>query len=109
MLGLWETPAEQIRPRHFAFRANVADLLTRVVPYLNERGLSPYNFLDDGDARPMVFGWMPALAIYFRDPDGHALEFIAMLPDAPRPELGVVSWEAWQRLHHPSIAAAAAA
>jgi hypothetical protein len=41
----------------------------------------------------MVFGWMPALTIHFRDPDGHSLEFIAMLPDAPRPELGVVSWD----------------
>jgi hypothetical protein len=41
---------------------------------------------------------MPALAIYFRDPDGHLLEFLAMLPDEPRPEAGVVSWDEWQRL-----------
>jgi hypothetical protein len=47
----------------------------------------------------MVFGWMPALAIYFRDPDGHALEFVAMLPDESRPEVNVVSWDEWQRLH----------
>ena len=46
----------------------------------------------------MVFGWMPALAIYFDDPDGHSLEFIAMLPDPPRPEVGVVSWDEWQGL-----------
>ena len=44
----------------------------------------------------MVFAWMPALAIYFDDPDGHSLEFIAMLPGTPRPELGVQSWDAWQ-------------
>jgi catechol 2,3-dioxygenase-like lactoylglutathione lyase family enzyme len=97
MLGLWEKPADQIRPQHFAFRASAEDLLTRVVPYLHERGLPTHNFLNDGAERPMVFGWMPALAIYFRDPDGHSLEFIAMLPEAPRPGVNVVSWEEWQQ------------
>jgi hypothetical protein len=47
----------------------------------------------------MIFGWMPAIAIYFQDPDGHSLEFIAMLPDDPNPEVGVVSWQAWQELN----------
>ena len=97
MLGLWEKPADEIRPQHFAFRATVEDLLTRAVPYLKERDLQPRNFLNDGTDRPMVFGWMPALAIYFRDPDGHSVEFLAMLTDEPRPELAVVSWEEWQR------------
>jgi hypothetical protein len=99
MLGLWEKPAEQISPQHFACRASIDDVLTRAVPYLHERGLEPHNFLNDGSERPMVFGWMPVLAIYFRDPDRHSLEFIAMLPDAARPEVGVVSWDDWQRLH----------
>lgn len=39
----------------------------------------------------MVFGWMPAIAIYFRDPDGHSLELIAMLPQPPQLALGVVT------------------
>ena len=63
MLGLWEKPADQIRPQHFAFRASIEDVLTRAVPYLNERDLPSRNFLNDGTERPMVFGWMPALAI----------------------------------------------
>lgn len=99
MLGLWEKPAAQIQPQHFAFRASIEDVLDRAVPFLQERNLTPRNFLNDGTERPMVFGWMPALALYFRDPDGHSLEFIAMLPDPPRPEVNVVSWEEWQRLH----------
>ena len=98
MLGLWEKPADRIRPQHIAFRATVEDILTRAVPFLQERALHPRNFLNDGTVRPMVFGWMPALALYFRDADGHSLEFIAMLPEEPRPEVGVVSWEEWQRL-----------
>ena len=32
---------------------------------------------------PSVIGWMPSAQIYFRDPDGHSLEFITLLPDAP--------------------------
>src|SRR4051794_38007637 len=98
MLGLWEKPATEIRPGHFAFRASIEDVLTRAVPYLKERHLEARNFLNDGSERPMVFGWMPAIAIYFRDPDGHSLEFIAMLPDEPRPEAGGLPRGGWQRL-----------
>ncbi len=103
MLGLWEKPAPEVQRQHFAFRASVQDVLHRAVPYLRERHLTPSNFLDDGTERPMVFGWMPALAIYFADPDGHSLEFIAMLPGAPRPDLGVVSWEDWQHRSDSSV------
>jgi lactoylglutathione lyase len=38
---------------------------------------------------------MPAAAVYFLDPDGNQLEFITMLPDTPRPELGIVPWRDW--------------
>jgi lactoylglutathione lyase len=41
------------------------------------------------------FAWMPALAIYFNDPDGHVLEFIAILEGEARPNLGVISYEDW--------------
>jgi lactoylglutathione lyase len=97
MLGLWEKPAEEVVPQHFAFRATVDDVLNRSVDWLHERGLTGRNFLDDGSERPMVFAWMPAVAIYFDDPDGHLLEMIAMLPGEPRAELGVISWDAWQK------------
>lgn len=98
MLGLWEKPAEQVQRQHFAFRATIDDVRTLSVAWLHRRNLPSYNFLEDGTERPMVFGWMPALAIYFDDPDGHSLELIAMLPGKPRPEVGVVSWEEWCRL-----------
>ena len=98
MLGLWEKPADQVLRQHYAFRADIETIRTQAVDYLKERELEPRNFLNDGTERPMVFGWMPALAIYFRDPDGHSLEFISMLPDEAKPELAVVSWEEWQAL-----------
>jgi hypothetical protein len=35
--------------------------------------------------------------LYFRDSDGHMLEFLAMLPDeAAAPERGIVAWSAWR-------------
>jgi hypothetical protein len=39
---------------------------------------------------------MPAAAVYFRDLDGHLLEYIAMLPHEPRPDCGVVPWRTWE-------------
>ncbi|AQG80476.1 VOC family protein [Spirosoma montaniterrae] len=97
MLGLWETPDAPIRPQHYAFESTIEAVTQQSVRYLQDRGLSPYNFLRQGRGEPMVFGWMPAVSIYFRDPDGHELEFIAMLPDPPQPELGVVSYAAWNQ------------
>jgi catechol 2,3-dioxygenase-like lactoylglutathione lyase family enzyme len=97
MLGLWEKPREQVVRQHIAFRASVDDVVEHSVAWLKERCLSCSNFLDDGTERPMVFAWMPAISIYFRDPDGHSLEFIALLQGTPRPELGVVSWEEWKQ------------
>jgi lactoylglutathione lyase len=102
MLGLWEHPASEIFPQHFAFRVEVEDM-RRAVDWLRERGLQPHNFLRDNTERPMVFGWMPAVAIYFEDPDGHSLEFIAPLPDAAHPELGVIGWEEWEKITGDSI------
>ena len=46
---------------------------------------------------PVVLAWLPAAAVYFRDPDGHLLEYIAMLPHEPRPDLGVVRWQQWDQ------------
>ena len=95
MLGLWEKPANEIQTRHFAFRCDADDVLYKSVDWLKERNQKPYNFLKDENEKPMVFAWMPAIAIYFDDPDGNVLEFIAVLEGKPKPELGVISYEAW--------------
>jgi hypothetical protein len=42
---------------------------------------------------------MPAVSVYFTDPDGHSLEFISMLPDEAKPELGMVPWSEWEKMH----------
>lgn len=95
MLGLWEKPTSEIEKRHFAFICDKDFILNEATDFLKKHDLSPYNFLNDGTDRPMVFAWMPAIAIYFSDPDGHYLEFIAVLEGEARPELGVISYEDW--------------
>lgn len=95
MLGLWEVTDQPVATRHFAFRCDEADVLKHSVRWLKERGLQPYNFLKDGTEQPMVFAWMPAVAIYFNDPDGNVLEFIAILDGSAKPELGVINYDEW--------------
>ena len=94
MLGLWEQK-ENLQTRHFAFTADKEDILNYAVDFLKNKNLKPYNFLKDGTEEPMVFAWMPALAIYFHDPDGNPLEFISILEGEGKPELGVLSYEEW--------------
>jgi len=100
MLGLWEKPKEKIDIRHFAFECDVDFVLNKSVDFLKSHNLKSYNFLNDGAEQPMVFTWMPALAIYFNDPDGHALEFIAILEGKtrPSPEPLVISFEEWIKM-----------
>lgn len=100
MLGLWEKPKDQIVKQHFAFRCDEAYIRDHATDFLNSNRLNPYNFLKDGSDQPMVFSWMPAIAIYFNDPDGHQLEFIAVLEGDAQPELGVISYEDWLKREH---------
>ena len=97
MLGLWEKPKSEIVKMHFAFRCDKEDILNNSISFLKERNLKPYNFLKDNNETPMVFSWMPALAIYFDDPDGHCLEFISILEGQPKPELGIITFDEWER------------
>lgn len=96
MLGIWQTPSERIQQQHFAMRISL-ESMRHAKQTLLDKGLTPRNFLNDGTQDPMVFAWMPAVAIYFQDPDGHSLEFIAPLEGQARPDLGIVAWDIWER------------
>ena len=45
---------------------------------------------------PTVHGWMPAAAVFFRDPDGHLLELIAELDEEPRTDLVYLPLSEWR-------------
>jgi catechol 2,3-dioxygenase-like lactoylglutathione lyase family enzyme len=96
MLGLWTAgSAPQKVTLHTAFRVSLADVIA-APQALRAVGIVPLDFDDRPTDQPIVFAWMPAASVFFRDPDGNLLEFIAMLPHEPRPEHGIVTWEAWQ-------------
>ncbi len=38
-------------------------------------------------------------SIYFRDPDGHLLEYLSMLDGEPRAQLGIVPYSRWMGEH----------
>lgn len=97
MLGLWQVGTAPQRMRlHVAFSANVEHVL-EAPERLSMAGVNPLDFWERPTDEPFVLAWMPAASVYVHDPDGNLLEFIAMLPDAPRPELGVISWSEWKR------------
>jgi len=96
MLGLWGAGAgPQRMSLHVAFAASLADVLD-APRHLEAAGVVPRDFWGEPSREPVVLGWMPAAAVFFTDPDGHLLEFLAMLTEAARPEAGVIPWSQWQ-------------
>lgn len=97
MLGLWSIHTSPMTMRlHIAFSVDIEDVEASV-ENLRANGLTPRS----GDTpidEPVVLSWMPAASVYFDDPDGHSLEFLAMLPDEPKPELGRVPLSRWRSM-----------
>ncbi|MBV9684095.1 MAG: hypothetical protein JO046_20040 [Solirubrobacterales bacterium] len=81
---------------HVAFNAPL-EAVTAACEQLRARGVTPLSFFGTETHEPSVIGWMPAAAVYLRDPDGHLLEYLAMLDENPRPERGIVPWSEWTR------------
>lgn len=97
MLGVWEVgSAPQRMSLHIAFTVDLSDVL-EAPTRLRAANVTPRDFAGNPADEPVVLAWMPAASLYFHDPDGNLLEFLAMLPDPPQAELGVVSWSEWTR------------
>jgi lactoylglutathione lyase len=95
MLGLWSLGSAPLGlALHVAFGAVLEDVLA-AGHRLRSAGVTPLSFFATEADEPSVIAWMPAAAVYFRDPDGHLLELLAMLDEPPRPELGIVPWSEW--------------
>ena len=60
--GEWPT-------QHFAFTVREADI-NRAAAMLKEKGVSV--------SEPAYHQWMNSVSVYFNDPDGHALELLAL-------------------------------
>jgi lactoylglutathione lyase len=89
MLPLWSIGSAPLGLRlHIAFAVELDDVLGAAAG-LSAARVTSLSFFGEPTDEPSVIGWMPAAAIYFCDPDGHQLEYLAMLGDAPRPQAGI--------------------
>jgi lactoylglutathione lyase len=96
MLGLWSLGSAPIGMKlHVAFALSLEDVCDSA-RRLDAAGVTPLSFFGEPTSEPSVLGWMPAAAMYFLDPDGHQLEYLAMLDEPARPEVGIVSWSQWR-------------
>src|SRR5947207_11927073 len=98
MLGLWgpsTTRGSDFHKCHFAIAVSLAELLESG-KRLAARGVACQDFMGQQTTEPSVIGWMPSAQLYFRDPDGHSLEYIALLDDRPDPKF-IGSFSQWQQ------------
>jgi lactoylglutathione lyase len=100
MLGLWSVGTAPLGLNlHVAFEVATINDLLDAPKRLKDQGIVPLSFFSNESMEPSVIGWMPAAAIYFRDPDGHLMEYLTMLDDKERrPDL-IVSWSEWITNH----------
>jgi lactoylglutathione lyase len=95
MLGLWAQGSAPMGMRlHVAFAVKLEELLDAPAA-LTAHGVTPRSFFGEEADEPSVIGWMPAAAVYFQDPDGHSLEYLAMLDEPAWPDAGITTWSRW--------------
>lgn len=95
MLGVWQTQPEAWQRAHFAFTI-AANEISTAMDRLCAAGIDVVDFWGKPTSDPTVHTWMPACGIFFRDPDGNSLEFVAMLPGPGRPDLAPLPLSAWE-------------
>ena len=83
---------------HIAFNVSLDELLA-AGERLNAARIQTQNFAGENTTEPSVIGWMPSAQLYFRDRDGHSLEFIALLDESPEPKF-VGSLSEWKQRNH---------
>jgi ribosomal protein S18 acetylase RimI-like enzyme/catechol 2,3-dioxygenase-like lactoylglutathione lyase family enzyme len=97
MVGLWSVGSAPMSfSQHIALEVSLSDVLV-ACDALRSRDIAPLTFFGAEADEPSVIGWMPAAAVYFRDPDGNLIEYLAMLDEPPQAERGIVPWSLWSR------------
>ena len=104
IIGLWGPNTVYGRQNGIAQRCHVAfavslDELFAAIEKLNANNIEILGFDGKTSRGPTVIGWMPSAQIYFRDPDGHMLEFISILPGPPIPKFNG-KYSEWKKLSH---------
>jgi lactoylglutathione lyase len=100
-LGLWgpsTTLGREFHECHIAFNVSLVELLA-AGRRVHAASIQTQNFAGEETTEPSVIGWMPSAQLYFRDRDGHSVEFIALLDESPQPAfLGSLS--EWKKRSH---------
>ena len=104
MLGLWgpTTSRGEPRPCHFAIAISLPELLA-AGSRLSALGVVTRDFSGEITTEPSVIGWMPSAQLYFSDPDGHSVEYITLLDEAPEPGFAdsLSAWNARRKMIQP--------
>ncbi|PCI05921.1 MAG: glyoxalase [Hyphomicrobiales bacterium] len=99
MLGLWQGMAGPLKMTlHFAFRMERSEVLSSLVKLKNKK-IVPLDFNGEPVEEPVVIGWMPAVSVYFKDPDGHSIEFLNILDEEPDKNFGIQPYSQWVAKH----------
>lgn len=96
-LGVWEGSSILSMQLHFALACS-KEAVIAAPARLRAAGVIPRGFHGEESDDPVVFANFPAVAVFCKDPDGHSVEFLAMLDEPPRPEAGLLTWSQWQAL-----------
>ena len=104
-VGLWETDKVETpyHPslRHIAFHVD-REAIRNAKNWLAERGIEGRTaFGFSPEEQPLVLSNRPYAhaAVYFHDPDGNSLEFIAPLHLESGKDFDMMSLEAWDHMH----------
>jgi catechol 2,3-dioxygenase-like lactoylglutathione lyase family enzyme len=89
------TYGRQFYQSHLAIAIPLPELLS-AGERLNRLKVRTYNCTRAETTGPSVIGWMPSAQLYFRDPDGHTIEFITLRDENPDSEF-TGSLGEWQR------------
>ena len=87
MLGLWGPGTlygTSLHESHLAVAVELPQLLA-AGKRLNSLGVRTYNFAGAESTESSVIGWMPSAQLYFKDADGHSVEFLTLLDEKPDP------------------------
>lgn len=97
MLGIWgkDSASSPVTGKeHFAF-AVALSVISSAIKVLTDNNITPLDMDSAPISEPIVISWMPAVSVYFKDPDNHSLELIHWLDQSPQPDLGVVALSEW--------------
>jgi len=86
--------AQRMNLQH-RFKVDLPDLLD-APRRLQAANITPLDFWGKSSDEVTVLGWLPAASCTFKIPTEISLEYLTMLSEPARPELGVVRWSRWK-------------